>query len=298
MLHKLKTREYKLLLRPDRFSDSTFEKVDQFWSHRMKRLIDDELGDDQGGPRHQGRFSLEEDRIVRYWDTNDCLLTRADLTLRERRQIDKPTASDVCEITLKLRMPDMFIVADTDLDGNGAGPDVKFEEDIAPLEVENSAGGGEPVTISPARSIRSRFSLSTTKNSRWSEAIASLGTAKTLFPNLSHRSLLGTEFVPQAPLTAGPSIRELVFENAQVRFGDDVTGKFALTLWFFDQTAPKVAEISFKCRTPGGGMPGKAARHAFRLFIGMQSQLGDWINADYSSKTALALPGNCGRSSG
>jgi hypothetical protein len=44
-------------------------------------------------------------------------------------------------------------------------------------------------------------------------------------------------------------------------------------------------------------MPGKAARRALKLFIGMQSQLSDWVNADYSSKTALALPGNCGKSS-
>lgn len=307
MRHNLKAREYKLLLRPDRFSEPALEKVEHFWDDRMKRLINDELGDDdEGMPRHEGHFTPTEERIVRYWDTADCLLTRADLTLRERRQIDKLATSDECQITLKLRMPDMFVVADAELDTNGSKPDTKFEgskpdtkfeEDIAPLEVDNPAGDGQPVSISPSRSIRSRFSLSTTKDSGWSEALATLGNAEHLFSKLRDHLPPGTSFEPQRALIAGPSIHEKVFENAEVRLGANVTGKFALTLWFFDQPDPKVAEISFKCKTPNGEMPGKAARRALKLFIGMQSQLSDLVNADYSSKTALALPGNCGKSS-
>ncbi|WP_245483869.1 hypothetical protein [Rhizobium ruizarguesonis] len=235
MLHKLKAREYKLLLKPDRFSESALEKVEHFWNDRMKRLIDDELGqDDQGMPRHEGRFSLEEERIVRYWDTADCLLTCAHLTVRERRQIAKLATSDECQVTLKLRMPDMFVVADAQLDASSAGPDTKFEEDIAPLEVDNPAGDGQPVSI-PSRSIRSRFSLSTTKDRQWSKAIANLGNAQRMFSKLTDHLPFGTKFEPQRTLIAGPSIREEVFENAQVRLGANVTGKFALTLWFFDR---------------------------------------------------------------
>ncbi|WP_245372367.1 hypothetical protein [Rhizobium leguminosarum] len=298
MLHKLKAREYKLLLKPDRFSESALEKVEHFWNDRMKRLIDDELGqDNRGMPRHEGRFSPTEERVVRYWDTADCLLTRAHLTLRERRQIDKLAKSDECQITLKLRMPDMFVVADADLGAGSADPDTKFEEDIAPLEVDNPAGDGQPVSISPSRSIRSRFSLSTTKDRQWSEPIANLGNAQRIFSKLADHLPFGTNFEPQRALIAGPSIREEVFENARVRLGANVTGKFALTLWYFDRTAPQVAEISFKSKPANGEMPGTAARRALKLFIGMQNQLSDWINADYSSKTALALPGNCGKSS-
>ncbi|AJC83300.1 hypothetical protein IE4803_PD00095 (plasmid) [Rhizobium etli bv. phaseoli str. IE4803] len=294
MLHKLKAREYKLLLKPDRFSESALEKVERFWNDRMKRLIDDELGqDDQGSSRHEGRFSPTEVRVVRYWDTADCLLTRAHLTLRERRQIDKLAKSDECQITLKLRMPDMFVVADAQLDASSADH-TKFEEDIAPLEVDNPASDGQPVSISPSRSIRSRFSLSTTKDRQWSEGIANLGNAQQMFSKLADHLPFGTNFDPQRALIAGPSIREEVFENARVRLGANVTGKFALTLWFFDRPAPHVAEISFKSKTANGEMPGKAARRGLKLFIGMQNQLSDWINADYSSKTALALPGNCG----
>ncbi len=82
-----------------------------------------------------------------------------------------------------------------------------------------------------------------------------------------------------------------------MKLGDDIVGKFALTLWHFGPThsAPAVAEISFKCAIVNGDMPSKAAKRALALFVGMQTDLGNWVNSEYSSQTALALPGDCGR---
>jgi hypothetical protein len=98
-------------------------------------------------------------------------------------------------------------------------------------------------------------------------------------------------------LISGPSVREFVFRGARVRLGDNIIGKFTLTLWYFGSThlAPAVAEISFKCALVDGDMPGTAARRALALFIDMQTDLGDWANSEHSSKTAVALPGACGR---
>ncbi|MFA1623292.1 hypothetical protein ACDY96_10770 [Rhizobium mongolense] len=292
MRHKLDGREYKLLLNADRFSNDPSGTVDRFWSRAMIPLIDKQRDEEDGKPRPDGGFDREPERRVRYWDTNDCFLTRADLTLRERQEAAKPA-----EITLKYRMPDQFVVADCLLDAGG--PDLKgsFEEDIAPLEVDNPSDGERPVAIAPSRSIRSRFALSITRDAIWSEPVT-LADIAHLVPSLrDHLLASGQPLNPHSRLIPGPSIADRVFKGAAVHLGANVTGKFALTLWFFDAAPPKVAEISFKCETKNGEMPGKAARRALKLFIGMQTELGDWVSADFSSKTALALPGDCGRSS-
>ena len=56
---------------------------------------------------------------------------------------------------------------------------------------------------------------------------------------------------------------------------------------------PAVAEVSFKCDTIDGEMPVKAAQRALDLFIGFQAKLGDYVNTDHSSKTAMVLPKVC-----
>ena len=82
-----------------------------------------------------------------------------------------------------------------------------------------------------------------------------------------------------------------------MKLGAGVVGKFTLTLWYFgaQQRKPTVAEISFKCATLAGDMPGAAARRALALFVAMQTDLGDWVNSECMSKTVLALPGAGGR---
>ncbi len=93
-------------------------------------------------------------------------------------------------------------------------------------------------------------------------------------------------------LDRGPEISELVFKEAEVDLGDGVTAEFSLTLWYFKSktSAPRVAEISFKCKVKDGYVPRGAAARARKLFVGMQEKLGDWVNFEEQSKTALALP--------
>ncbi|MFK0206318.1 hypothetical protein [Agrobacterium sp. NPDC090283] len=300
MRHELDAREYKLLLNPERFSEATSEPIVAFWEKHMKPLIDSQLGlrnDDE--PRHEGQFNAPAERTVRFWDTADCILTRADLALRERLPVESEgSAAARPEITLKLRMPDLFVVAAAELPGSRNDARTTFEEDIAPLEVDDPNPNKRSVVVSAKRSIRSRFSLSTSQTAEWSKARPTLDDLQSLFPTL--RELLGisgAQFDPGTALINGPNIRELVFKGARVKLGANSIGKFALTLWYLDKAgpAPRVAEVSFKCATLAGDMPGKAARRALTLFTCMQSQLSGWVTSEYSSKTALALPRACGR---
>lgn len=299
MRHELDAREYKLLLNPDRFKEVSPETVaDTFWEKHLKRLIDAQLGSRNGNePRHERRFSERKERVVRFWDTPDCTLTRADLALRERLSKDQEGNAGVRpEITLKLRMADLFVVAAAEMPGSRDGFSTTFEEDIAPLEVDDPEPGKRSIVVPTRRSIRSRFARSTSQTTDWNTR-PTIGDIRELFPTIFELiEASGVQHSPLTELVSGPTIRELVFKGARVKLGGGTVGKFTLTLWYFgaQQPSPTVAEISFKCATIEGDMPGARARRALALFVAMQTDLGGWVNSEHSSKTALALPGGCG----
>ncbi|MDX1188943.1 hypothetical protein GOL88_28760 [Sinorhizobium medicae] len=299
MRHELDAREYKLLLNPERFLEAPPDTVaDVFWDEHLKPLIRGLGSRNDGEPRDAGRFDKRTERIVRFWDTPDCDLTNTDLALRERLAIEdeaKPGARS--KITLKLRMPDLFVVASTDLPGNGGKVRTTFEEDIAPLEVDDPKAGKRAVVVPEKSSIRSRFALSTTQKVEWTTSSRTLASLSLLFPTaLDILASSGARPTTETQLISGPKIHELVFEGPSVKLSAEIIGEFALTLWFFgpDHVPSTVAEISFKCATAGGDMPGKAALRALKLFTGMQ-KLAAWMNAEHSSKASLALPKRCGR---
>lgn len=183
------------------------------------------------------------------------------------------------------------IVPATDLVGRGKKSDTTFEEDIAPLEVEEPEPGKRAVIIPAKRSTRSRFSLSTTQKLAWRTAYQTLANLSLLFPTaLDIVKGSGSRPSGEIGLISRPKIYELVIGGASVRLSDDVVGDFALTIWSFGSghSPSLVAEASFKCATVCGDMPGKAARRALDLFIGMQG-----LDTEHSSKTVLALPNGC-----
>ncbi|MDI7865326.1 hypothetical protein MRS76_25875 [Rhizobiaceae bacterium n13] len=300
MESKLDGREYKLLLSPDRFREASIEAVAvAFWDEQMRPLIDQRLGLRDGRePRYEARFDELIARTVRFWDTPECTLTRASLALRERVQTYGQRSSGARpEITLKLRMADLFVVAATDLRGSGDRARTSFEEDIAPLEIDDPQPAKRSVIVPNQRSIRSRFSRSTTQPADWNPSRRTLLGVHVLFPTIFELvETSGMQCAPDTALVCGPTIRELVVKGARVKLGAGIVGKFALTLWYFgaERSTPNIAEISFKCATIDGDMPGKAARRALALFVAMQTDLSDWVNSEHSSKTALALPDACG----
>ncbi|WP_370906552.1 hypothetical protein M728_005781 (plasmid) [Ensifer sp. WSM1721] len=299
MRHKLEAREYKLLLNPERFLEASPDTVaDIFWNEHLKPLIRGLGSRNDDEPRDAGRFDKRSERIVRFWDTPDCDLTRADLALRERLAIeDEARPGARSKITLKLRMPDLFVVAATDLPGNGGKFRTTFEEDIAPLEVDDPKPGNRSIVVPEKPSTRSRFALSTTQKVEWTPSSRTLAGLDQLFPTVL-KIVASTRAIPatETALISGPRIHELVFEGPSVNLGAGIIGEFALTLWYFgsDHKPSTIAEISFKCATADGDMPGKSAQRAFDLFVAMQA-LGAWVNTEHSSKTSLALPKGCGR---
>jgi hypothetical protein len=291
----LKAREYKLLLNPDRFAgEISLETANQFWTVQIGSIVRDHLDKKKDGKSRHGRgFDPAERRTIRFRDTGDHLLSSADYILRERTNpaAEEKEASGR-ELTLKLRTTDLFIAADTPLPGTQERADTKFEEDIAPLQISVMRPEHRCVLVAEPRSIRSRFSVSTTQPVPDGLGIDRLGDVLELYPTLLNNLMLITtdEIRSAEALRSGPTISEIVFKDAAVDLGDGVTAKFTLTLWYFEATAtPRVTEISFKCKTEDGYVPRGAASRALALFVGMQS-LDGWVNFEEQSKTALALP--------
>jgi hypothetical protein len=289
MRHGLDAREYKLLLNPAKFG-ATLSKAsaNTFWHRSIEPISHLCLN---GRHLVESAFDRLIERNLRFWDTHDCTLAASDFALRTRVDLSNgQAASNQHEITLKLRMADYFVVADARLDRSDGDKRPEFEEDIAPLEVEPSDPN---LTIAlPAKpSIRSRYALTTKRYRHWENC--SEDRLRRLFPNLS--GLLRRPLGGDIQLLGGPRVHEFAAKGAKIRFDQDATGEFTLTLWQIGamSDAPAVAEVSFKCDTPDGKMPGKAARRALELFNALQTELGDYVNTSHSSKTSLALPAGC-----
>ena len=88
---ELESREYKLMLDPQKFSGTpSADAANRFWSDMLKPVIERRLDErNNGEPRHKNKFKLDEERIVRFFDTGDCDLDRQGYVFRERVDIEE-----------------------------------------------------------------------------------------------------------------------------------------------------------------------------------------------------------------
>jgi hypothetical protein len=274
VFRNLEGREYKLLLDPRGLSDEP-TSVNDFYERTLRKILS------KGKERRvDGLFGPPKDRDVRFFDTADLSLDAAGFCLRRRRSDDKG------DINLKLRLPDLFVVASTPLNGRDAKAKPRFEEDISPLEV---ATAFEDVKIAEPPSIRSRFALSTKQ--KFKAELDTLGDVFELYPSLrKNLRLAGQDAKPASPLRKGPRVRERVFDGPELNFGHGVKAGVTLAFWKLAPEAPaqNIAEISYRCETPEGRIPGGAAREALALFLDLQRELD--VEVKFPSKTKLALP--------
>ncbi|TBC98960.1 hypothetical protein ELH24_09905 [Rhizobium ruizarguesonis] len=296
MGRKLIAREYKLLLDSQIFSQApNLEVANAFWAQRIRQIV--RIADPKAGP-----FNGDGWRLIRFWDTPNRDLSYNDLTLRTRQDTKSDfAASGVRQATLKLRMPDQFIVATARLakpeDEEAGNVETKFEEDIGPLEVLARPPDEQPKVVTPLKlSTRNRFSLSSGIDLTPNGPLDRFDQVLALFPGVA-------ELVCVSPgqsdlnLVGGPLIHEYVFKGSEVALVEGAKAKFTLSIWCFDAplNQPDVAEMSFVVKTDNGKMSGRVARQAYNLFINFQENLSEIIDQDHTSKTSLALPDRASR---
>jgi hypothetical protein len=295
---QLDSREYKLMLDPNKFvSTEVTSNVNSFWEHILKPIIAHRLDlRDSGAPRSKKNFELDKERKILFRDTESCLLDRNGYSLRERVLSNGEQGTLTREVTLKFRSPDLFLAAETILNGSRNGSRTKFEEDIAPIFVRSNETAR--VVVQP-HSMRSLFSVSAKESVGRDVALEALRDVVAIYPTLKVN--LRKAGVPDhsmgAKLINGIGIHELVFEGAKVDLGHDTDGEFALTLWYpqseANRSTPLAAEISFKYDTDNGRVNEAVARRSLLLFEAMQEELRDWSNPEHLTKTSLVLPAPC-----
>jgi hypothetical protein len=293
----MEAREYKLLLKPSWVAREGVERIAaEILPERLRKTAENYLAERRFEPAWRGdAFELEKKRKLRYWDTENQLLSRHDYALRERTEVrDDAKEVERKEVTLKLRTPDLFVAASAALPGARHGARTKLEEDIAPLEVEQYLDGVKRVVLAERRSIRSRFTLSTTQLVSVQRRLDTLDDGFELYPTLKKNLRMGQpeRIGGDTELLSGRRVREFVHKGPKLALGDGIAAWFCLTFWYFkpDLETLGVAEVSFKCMLKAGGsMPVDPARRALALFIGMQNDLAEVVDLEEASKTALAL---------
>jgi hypothetical protein len=288
---ELDSREYKLMLDPDRFAGEAPEKaVEDFIRDQLEPAIRTSFGDDAADELAAKGVDLEKRRSVRFWDTEACALNSNGFAFRERIDLsedDSPTSDP--EITLKFRSPDLFLAADMRLEARERAeePDSKLEEDVGPLSLTN---GSEERVVSVPRSTRSQFSRSTSQTIDPDALPRTLGDIGRLYPTFSDELRFAAgEINLGTALRPGPEYRELVYKSSKLDLAKHTKAEFSLTLWYEgagNRTEPALAEVSFSHAADYGEVPAVAAQRARQLLLAMQDLA--WAEPGAPTKTALA----------
>ena len=287
---ELDSREYKLMLRPaEFFTADPQQAVNRFITEQLVPAVRDQWNADAANELAKKGFEVGERRIVRFWDSGDCLLFRHGFAWRALTDIDEHgKRADEVELTLKFRSPDAFLAASTPLKAmnDARKVDSKFEEDLGPVAVRSGPEGG---VVANPRAVRSQFSRSTTQIVSSDQAPTNLAGIKRLYPSFDEelQTVVG-RIEMSAPLDPSPEYRELVYKSSKLDIAKDLKARFALTLWYKsaeNRDHPALAEISFKCDAKDGDVRNEVARRALELLLAMQDL--PWADPSAPTKTAL-----------
>lgn len=215
-----------------------------------------------------GLDTVGKGRRIRFFDTAGNWLRASDYIVRERVDLEKGTR----ELTLKFRHPDRYITQDRKMaPAEGYPGEIKLEEDIKPEFLK-------------------LYSFSSTVTVPEEGPLATLADVGRIFPGLPDAvdAFPGAEALQ---LVGNFTAFERVVSGArfQIRREPEVLAECVLVVWYAGDAAdtkPALAEFSFKYKDEAEAFTGKMARRAYRVFMDIQSQLGDWIDAKSLTKTA------------
>jgi hypothetical protein len=267
---KVVSREYKVMLRPNRFSgekNALLQASEAFWqdcSQCTAQIVVKATGAFKKG---------DDDRYIAFYDTAGHDLYKAKYILRQRWDVGDEKRNDVGtkEVTLKFRHQDRYIAQDRVMQVSTAHrARTKFEEDIK----------------IPFVSV---YSFSTTAR-RCQGVINDLRDIGRLFPDIQHR--LGP--VPKTPvrIVNGFTAREVVLTGAafQIARTPKVEAQCALIVWYDDhgeRNKPVVVEFSYRYGNKDEIYQGARIRRAFEIFERLQTKLSKWVDSSLPTKTAF-----------
>lgn len=266
-LSHVESREYKLMLRADRFrggADQCRNSVEECWrslSHSAN-IVDVHTS---GLPK---RGRAKKQRLVRFYDTDEHSLYRqAGFILRHRR----PLRSDgKWNVTLKFRNSDWVRASAQAFVSDGGA---KFEEDVKARPTEN---GFQFVPLFSRSADAATNRLPTT-----------LGEALSRYTDLREHEL--PDASADLKLVRGFEAREEVFEGMELRVSGRVEAECALIIWSRSGGDPEetvAAEFSARYELKRESRSSNVATRTWSAFTALCAN-PDWAEPGGKTKTSF-----------
>ena len=262
----LQYREYKLLLRADRFTHS--QQFHKFW--KVTRRVAKSLGI---AIRKRGKPMETHLREVLFLDTPKFRFYNNSFILRRRTFYRKGLPQTNHEISLKYRRPDLASAAAVDVRPLLPCINIiKFKEEI--LMDGDKVG-----------SMRTIYSHGCELDTPNTILTRSFETIMQVFPALQRtgaktKTLLG--------VVNGIAIEEVLVNFGEIDFGGKVTAKATLAIWRNRMTQEHLlGEYSYQIKFPApGAFHGKPKELSEIFFTTLQREATDWLHWG-TTKTAM-----------
>jgi hypothetical protein len=259
-------REYKLLLRADRFSRS--QQFHKFW--KVTRRVAKSLGI---AIRKRGKPMETHLREVIFFDTPKFRLYNNGFILRRRTFYQDGLPQPEHELTLKFRSPDLKATAAVDVRPLLPCINVvKFKEEIL---LPNDTIGG-------MRTIYSHGCELDTPNTMMTQ---SFETICQVFPALLRT---GAKAKTALSVVNGIAIEEVLVNFGEIDFGGHMTAKATLAIWRNRMTQEHfIGEYGYqlKFHSPED-FHGKPKELSEAFYLGLQSEAPEWIQLG-TTKTSM-----------
>jgi hypothetical protein len=265
-LDEVHYREYKIILKPDRFTTPRgFHDFAKLIRHAASEL-DVALYSDH-------RDAEPQIREVVFYDTGKFDLYNHAFILRRRSLFRSGFETQHPELVLKFRHPDMELAAEVDVRPvDSPHYEIKFKEELLPMR--NGLGG-----------MRSLFSHNCVLSLVAGDVDEPLRHAVSLFPALRR---VGISVRKQLDLVNHVTVEEVLSDLGELNFGHGLHAKANVAVWRNRGTlAPLCGEFAFQCKFRRYDELHKKARHrADEFFRLAQSTASEWVSLD-TTKTGI-----------
>ena len=258
-------REFKLLLKPERFpTRQALLEFNKFLETKAAKL----------GVRYEPFDPIDSQlRIVQFYDTSDQTLRRNNLIFRIRQLRQGGWPDESWEVTFKLRGPKLEEAAD--FDSTSTFPKLqklKFKEELLRGD-----------TLGTMKSIYSNNCILESPQLNVELPLEKLAEA---FPHLKSLDL---DFNQTMSIVNGAKIFEIEAKLGNLIFGKRTIATATLAVWARpvpDRFEPLVAEFGWSYHPADEEKPGKGDKAADEFFKNLQVPLGEWLTTG-TTKTAL-----------
>ncbi|MFK8251503.1 hypothetical protein [Ancylobacter terrae] len=259
-------REYKILLRPERFFDP--HQFEVYW--KKVCAIADDLK--VGVTTNKDAFKRQV-REVLFYDTPDYDLYRNAFILRKRTFYTDGWPDRDHELTLKFRHPDLKQAAAVDVTPHLQGvANIKFKEELLPLKEK----------IGDFRSLYSHNCVLLSPGLVLDHGLEHIATT---FPSV--RDFCKTDGTSIA-LVNDKAVEEVQVNVGTFEFGRDLTAKATIALWRERASETSlIGEFAFQAKFERyDALHQKAKTRSEEFFKAVQMQASEWVQLG-TTKTAI-----------